>query len=586
MLRTKKTLRALAMLTALVMAFSLTSVVAFADATTVTVAAEVVDDATSKISVTGTISVEDADVTILALRDAAEVTAEDLGAMDDETLASKIVYINQEAAVEGAYAFSFVPKAGVPGGIITVFVGGEGVDAPQSETVEVLPNGATLAVEDAELTIGDDLVIALSGLEAEDEAAWAAAITEITVGEEVVTGTYNAEAGTLTVSGLAAAEYANIVIKATDYKDATFTGTITVSLKAAPVLEADAEFTWSEDDAVITVTGDTAAEWLDEVLITATAGEDTLTTTVDGSTIVLTAAEYKPAIDGESIIEVSFSGAEEFEAVEAIEIKVVSPVKVIMDTLVGRATVDKDTDEANYIITLPEDTEAITYAIDGYTATEGVVTVARPEEGEDDITVNMIVTITDAAYAEAHVYTAQTIKVNAIGNDGPNVTADDIVIKGSMEGEDAKAAYGIEDSTVIAIAIDEADVDPATQAVKVGDVTLSYSAARGKFVGVVAGYASVDEIIAAIEVVDVEGGSPAINYGKATNPGSDAAITLSDVARVLALYNNAYGAATPEMYMAADVLGLGEIRLSTAAAVLRVYNDPTAADSAFLVLGK
>ena len=584
MLRTKKTLRALAMLTALVMAFCLTSVVAFADATTVTVSAEVVDDATAKIAVEGTISVSDADVTILALRDAEEITVESLGTMDDLTLASKIVYINQEAAEEGAYAFSFVPKAGVEGTTVTIFVGGEGVDTPVSTTVSITPAGAALAVEDADLTIGDDLVIGLSGLEAEDEAAWAGAITEIAIGEEVVEGTY--AAGTITVSGLAAGTYENIVIKSAGYKDATFTGTIVVSLIAAPEVSVEADaIIWSEEDIVITVAGDTAAAWLEAVEITATAGEASVNASVVEGAIVLAAADYLPAIDGEVDVVVSFAAAD-FEAVDDITVNVVSPVKDIMDNDVQRATVDKESDEDNYIITLPADTDAIAYAIEGYEAVEGVVTIARPAEGEEDLVVNVVVTITDAAYAEAYTYTAQTVRVNALGNEGPNVTAEDIVIKGAMEGESAKPAYGIEGATVIAIAIDEADVDPATQSVMVGETTLSYSAARGKFVGVVTGFASVDEIIAAIEVVDVEGGAPVLNYGKATNPSSSAALTLSDVARVLALYNNAYAAATPEMYMAADVLGLGEIRLSTAAAVLRVYNDPTAAEAAFLVLGK
>lgn len=583
MLRTKKTLRALAMITALVMAFSLTSVVAFADATTVTVDAEVVDEAASKISVTGTISVDDADVTILALKDTAEISVEDLSAMDDETLASKIVYINQEAAVEKAYAFSFIPKAGVPGGIVTIFVGGEGVDAPQSTTLEVMNSGATLTVADADLTIGDDLTIGLSGLEAEDLAAWVAAITEVKVGEEVVEYTY--ADGAITVSGLAAGEYANIVIKATEYKDATFTGTIAVNLIAAPALSVEESVVWSEEDIVIAVEGDTAAAWLEAVEITATAGEAGVVAEVVDGSIVLSAEDYKPAIDGDVDVVVSFEAAD-FDAVEDITINVVSPVKDIMDNDVEAVDVDKESDAANYIITLPAGTLDITYAIEGYDATFGVVTIPRPAEGEADITVNVIVTITNAAYEEAYTYTAQTVKVNALGNDGPDVTAEDIVIEGAMEGESAKPAYGIEGATVIAIAIDEADVDPATQIVKVGEVTLSYSAERGKFVGVVTGYASVDEIIAAIEVFDDEEGTPVLNYGKATNPSSSAAISLMDVMKALAFYNNADPSATPEQYMAADVLGVGEVRLTTVMAILRVYNEPTAAESAFTVYGK
>lgn len=578
MLRTKKTLRALAMITALVMAFSLTSVVAFADATTVTVDAEVVDEAASKISVTGTISVDDADVTILALKDTAEIEVEDLSAMDDETLASKIVYINQEAAVEGAYAFSFIPKAGVPGGIVTIFVGGEGVDAPQSTTLEVMNSGATLTVEDADLTIGDDLTIGLSGLEAEDLAAWVAAITEVKVGEEVVEYTY--ADGAITVSGLAAGEYANIVIKATEYKDATFTGTIAVNLIAAPAVSAEASVVWSEEDIVIAVEGDTAAAWLEAVEITATAGEAGVVAEVVDGSIVLSAEDYKPAIDGDVDVVVSFEAAD-FDAVEDITINVVSPVKDIMDNDVEAATVDKESDEANYIITLPTGTLDITYAIEGYDDTFGVVTIPRPAEGEEDITVNVIVTITNAAYEEAYTYTAQTIKVNALGNDGPTVDEGEAVYVGS-------AAYGDETKKALILAVEEGEVDPATQSIKVGTgedaVTLYYVEATGKYVGIIGVYEDLDALNGAIEVV--EGASPVLYYGRASNPSGNAAVSLSDVARVNALRKGTYAAATDAMYIAADVLGTGNISLSHVAAVNRVRKDPTAETAAFTVYSK
>lgn len=569
MLKTKKTMRALAMLTALVMCVTLTSVVAFAEEaapTTVAFSGDPSYDAeTGAITVSGTISAADADVTILALRDTAEVTGEGLGTMEDDVLGSKIVYIDQQAFDAGEFEFTFIPVAAAGGSIITIFVGGEGVAEPQSKTLEVKNAAPALAVADADLYIGEDLVIDLG--EYADTENWVDAITSFTVGTEEISEISVVE-NDIVVSGLEVGTYEGIEILATGYTDATSAATVTVSLYDAPTVTAPAESAvWGVDDAVITVEGATAADWLDAVVATADTGAEVI---VGEGTLTIAAddADAQPLVDGELDVIISFTGAEEFEAVEDVVVTFVSPVKASFAEI-AKATVDKETDLTKYTVTLPEDGTtsygvAYEYSVEGY---EGPTFDVIRTDAEQTIVVKA--TLTVEGY-DAYEYTVQNIIVNPLGEEGPTFTEENVAVT-AVEG----GAYGAEGKAVVTIANDEIE-DPANTLVKVGETTLFYSPERGKYVGII-DEATAGDIVA---VITVEEGteSPVVYYGNVIDPGVEADIANGDVARALGILKGTFEPSDAQL-LAADVLGIGEVTNGSVSRILGVLKGTASKDS-------
>ena len=542
MLKTKKTMRALAMLTALVMCVTLTSVVAFAEEaapTTVAFSGDPSYDAeTGAITVSGTISAADADVTILALRDTAEVTGEGLGTMEDDVLGSKIVYIDQQAFDAGEFEFTFIPVAAAGGSVITIFVGGEGVAEPESKTLEVKNAAPALAVADADLYIGEDLVIDLG--EYADTENWVDAITSFTVGTEEISEISVVE-NDIVVSGLEVGTYEGIEILATGYTDATSAATVTVSLYDAPTVTAPAESAvWGVDDAVITVEGATAADWLDAVVATADTGAEVI---VGEGTLTIAAddADAQPLVDGELDVIVSFTGAEEFEAVEDVVVTFVSPVKASFAEI-AKATVDKETDLTKYTVTLPEDGTtsygvAYEYSVEGY---EGPTFDVIRTDAEQTVVVKA--TLTVEGY-EAYEYTVQTITVKVLGDEGPSIEEEHLTVA-------ASAAYGTE-KQLVAIAAPE-DFDPEAQSFVVGGVKLYYVEATNSFVGLVTA-ADAAGVVADIEVVDEA--SETIVYGKTTLEYTSEDLGPADFGVVKRIVLGKEAAPTDKQLIASDVGG-------------------------------
>jgi len=136
---TNKTWKALALVLALCMSFSTMAV--FADdpsgntvvITTTKASAEDAYNANGTVTIEGTFGNNTCtdDVTILAVRDTAEQSLDvvggtaDVGAWEPADLQRQVIYIDQEAAVDGTFSFTFIPRTGVSGGTITVFVGGK-----------------------------------------------------------------------------------------------------------------------------------------------------------------------------------------------------------------------------------------------------------------------------------------------------------------------------------------------------------------------------------------------------------------------------------------------------------------------------
>lgn len=109
------------------------------------------------VTVTGTIDVPETDVTILAVRTTSStgITLANAAAGSSETVTDKgnvawstamlqqqVVYIDQETATEATennFEFSFIPRTGVGGQYITVFVGGANVETPKAVTIQAAP---------------------------------------------------------------------------------------------------------------------------------------------------------------------------------------------------------------------------------------------------------------------------------------------------------------------------------------------------------------------------------------------------------------------------------------------------------------
>ncbi len=214
---------------------------------TITVGADWVtyDAAENTVTVTGTIGADgvgnsDADVTILAVR-----SAEALTTLEGVDIQAQAVYIDQESFENGAFTFSFIPRNNVSGKVITVFVGGKGVQELKCTSVETgLPAG-TLTLEDACKDMVDNNGVTLVyDVEGPDE--WIdllEANATLMNGDVEVTGItkeLSNKTFTVTVPALAGetASYTLEVKNLAEYIDTTATGTAVVTAPTVKVKEA------------------------------------------------------------------------------------------------------------------------------------------------------------------------------------------------------------------------------------------------------------------------------------------------------------------------------------------------------------
>lgn len=167
--------------------------------------------------------------------------------------------------------------------------------------------------------------------------------------------------------------------------------------------------------------------------------------------------------------------------------------------------------EDKYTITLPADVKIDEYAIK-YKAVQGEaeltgnpIEVARPEEGAENIEVKII-----ASAEGSDEKVVATVIVPAKGAKVPAIKAENVEIAV------AKDAYKVqkgEGYSVIVIRPDADTVDPKTQSIKVGDVTLFYVEKPDYYVGIVPVYNDAEAVAteATIETV----ASEKLVYGKA-----------------------------------------------------------------------
>lgn len=182
---------------------------------------------------------------------------------------------------------------------------------------------------------------------------------------------------------------------------------------------------------------------------------------------------------------------------------------------VNQATFDKAANvaagEDKYTITLPAGVEIDGYAIK-YKAVQGEaelagdpIEVARPEEGAENIEVKII-----ASAEGSDEKVVATVIVPAKGAEVPAIKAENVEI---VVAKDAYKVQKGEGYSVIVIRPDADTVDPKTQSIKVGDVTLFYVEKPDYYVGIVPVYNDAEAVAteATIETV----ASEKLVYGKA-----------------------------------------------------------------------
>jgi hypothetical protein len=182
-------------------------------------------------------------------------------------------------------------------------------------------------------------------------------------------------------------------------------------------------------------------------------------------------------------------------------------------------TVDKGDDA--YTITLPEDTENVTFTatVDGVATEDNPFVVERAAEDGDSKTV--VVTATANGTDVTKTY---NVTVPAKGVVGPVIAEDDVEIN---KGKGDKGAYVKQKGTGYVIAtIAAGDIDPTLNKVYVGGVEFYYVASRNYFVGIVPEYETKAALIADVEIAD--GASDTIKYGKDPAADQSKAITTTD----------------------------------------------------------
>lgn len=214
--------------------------------------------------------------------------------------------------------------------------------------------------------------------------------------------------------------------------------------------------------------------------------------------------------------------------------------------IVGLKAEDVDGDETKAKITVPVDFEeagvTISYTIttEGYTPDgDGVVTVTRPEEGQDAIKIDYKVTLT---YGGAVVYEEE--KSVSVSSSGVAIAEEDVQLVGNN-------VYGLAGNKII-IVDNAAEIDYTIDSLVVGEAKLYYVTARDYFVGVVPAATTVDDI----EYV-AGTASGLLYYGKAAAASNPAvafnAVDAGGIKRMLAGLDKPDSEANIKLYLAADI---------------------------------
>lgn len=400
--RTNKAWKALALVLALCM---LSTIVYAEDPSTASVsitttAANAYNETEMTATIAGAIT-PGKDVTIIALRDANTVTKADFQNSEVWTttkLQDQVVYIDQVETDEttGAYEFKFIPRTGVAGGKITVFVGGEDVTEIQTLSFDAKVTAPAL-VPQAWYEGEDTLQIKLvkqndaNTLYGDGAAAWAAKINAVTVdgADKKAATSYDAETGMLEISGFALEEASvssiTITTTANEYTDATWTGTAAQAKKAAGTLSVDdTEYVAGEE---ITFTASDVEGWAALSNVYAKASESTLEADAIDTSLALTEGKAVAALtDATNNLEETYYAAAKvqyFENSNVVSYKVVAPTKAAADdataTLAYDATIDADPTTATAEAADTDTTDGTDEWKSMYGA--AVVTLATPADG-------------------------------------------------------------------------------------------------------------------------------------------------------------------------------------------------------------
>lgn len=264
--KTRKVWKKLAVILSVSM-LSLHTVSAYEDIATETVCIETIEynETSNSIGISCRASVPYRDVTILALRGTESITWRDFGTYTLGDLKEKIVYIDQECSNEyGEYNFSFVPKPGVPGKYVTVFVGGENVGEVETASFEAKAAAPALIPQvwyegETKLQfklVKQDFFTPWSEYAAE---AWANSIQTVLVDgtDRKAYTSYNSETGMLEISGFAmtGSSVSSIMITTIDdtYMDSNWVGTAMQVKKTPGTLTPPAAPVVAGTPAIITV---------------------------------------------------------------------------------------------------------------------------------------------------------------------------------------------------------------------------------------------------------------------------------------------------------------------------------------------
>ncbi len=177
-------------------------------------------------------------------------------------------------------------------------------------------------------------------------------------------------------------------------------------------------------------------------------------------------------------------------------------------------TVDKDSDAAKYTITVPADDNGIVYSatVDGadQDLTSRTFDVERPaDDGNAETTLKKTVVVTATAGTATKTYTIEVLEQGAAA---PAIKAENVEIAVAKDAYKDQKGAGY---SVIVIRPDADTVDPETQSIKVGDVTLFYVEKPDYYVGIVPVYNDAEAVAteATIETV----ASEKLVYGKAAD---------------------------------------------------------------------
>ena len=291
---------------------------------------------------------------------------------------------------------------------------------------------------------------------------------------------------------------------------------------------------------------DVPQAWLDGVTITVFDGEAEAGTisTLTGN------IELNEAPDEAKQYTIKFSSVEGYVDVADKTVKVISADGEKLKNYEGTpAWISNSDDDDNWTISIPASTDdvAITVAqFDGDAAegtdvtanvTEGVLTVARPDEGSDA----KVVVVTATAGNASKVL--GTFVVPAKGAAAPAISAEDVVIIASK-------AYGQNDKTLIAVVTDA--IDPETQNMAIGDINLYYSPVKEKYYTVISSDIATSEADIAASIVISDTPSKTLYFGVTVEKAGKVKPVAADFANALKQYLRKPVTLTDKQFIALD----------------------------------